>query len=135
MATVLVTGGAGYIGTHVLVALAAHGHRCICVDNYSNSSPEALARVRAIGASVEAHECDLRDARRLEAILGGRRIDSVIHLAGLKAVGESVQQPLLYYDNNVAGTLTLLDVLARRGIRRVVFSSSATVYGVSARMP
>ncbi len=101
---VLVTGGAGYIGTHVLCALAAVGRRCISVDNYSNSSPKAIERVLQIApGSVEALEVDVRDEARLASLLASRDIDSVIHLAGLKAVGESVAFPKRYRDNNVGG--------------------------------
>jgi UDP-glucose 4-epimerase len=135
VATVLVTGGAGYIGTHILTVLSAQGHNCICVDNYSNSSPNALGRVRDLGGNVEDYDVDIRDADALKPILSRHRIDSVIHLAGLKAVGESVQFPQRYYDNNVAGTRTLVDVLGGTRVRKLVFSSSATVYGATSRMP
>jgi UDP-glucose 4-epimerase len=136
VATVLVTGGAGYIGTHILTVLAAHGHRCVCVDNYSNSSPKAIERVREIAhGAVHAYDVDIRDAAGLQDVLARHRIDSVIHLAGLKAVGESVQFPGRYHDNNVAGTRTLLGVLAASPVRKFVFSSSATVYGMAATMP
>jgi UDP-glucose 4-epimerase len=134
--SVLVTGGAGYIGTHILVALAARGYRCVCVDNYSNSSPAALERVaRICGHTVEAHEADLRDERALLDIVSAARIDAVIHLAGLKAVGESVEKPLLYYDNNVGGAVALLGVLRDTAVRKFVFSSSATVYAPNQAMP
>src|SRR5947207_870358 len=130
MSTILVTGGAGFIGSHIIVALADAGYRCVCVDNYSNSSPAALERVRRIGVKeLEAHEVDLRDEAALRSAIGGKAIDSVIHLAGLKAVGASVDKPLEYYDNNVGGTLRLLRVLRDMNVRSLVFSSSATVYG------
>jgi UDP-glucose 4-epimerase len=136
MATVLVTGGAGYIGTHILTVLAGRGHHCICVDNYSNSSPRALERVREIaGGKVDGYDVDIRDTTGLEKVLSRHHVDSVIHMAGLKAVGESVQFPERYHDNNVDGTRTLLDVLAATPVRKFVFSSSATVYGMTGRMP
>jgi UDP-glucose 4-epimerase len=133
---VLVTGAAGFIGTHVVVALATQGHHCVCLDNFSNSTPASLDRVRRIvRGDLEILEIDIRDAARLRAGLAGRRIDSVIHLAGLKAVGESVEKPLLYYDNNVTGSLNLLQALEATGASEFVFSSSATVYGVGEEMP
>jgi UDP-glucose 4-epimerase len=136
LATVLVTGGAGYIGTHILTVLAAHGHESVCVDNYANSSPRALDRVGEItGRSVHAYDVDIRDAAGLEAVLARHEVDSVIHMAGLKAVGESVQFPGRYHDNNVGGTRTLLEALAASSVRKFVFSSSATVYGMADRMP
>jgi UDP-glucose 4-epimerase len=102
---VLVTGGAGFIGTHVLVALCRQGYRCVAIDNFANSSPAALERVRRItGQAIECVEADLRDTPRIRAALRGRRVDAAIHLAGLKSVAESVDKPLLYYDNNVRGT-------------------------------
>jgi UDP-glucose 4-epimerase len=134
--TVLVTGGAGYIGSHVLLALAAKGHRCVCLDNYSNSTPAALDRVRVLGSGdVEALQIDIRDHAGLRAGLVGRHVDSVIHLAGLKAVGESTEKPLLYYANNVVGTVRLLEVLEDCGVGEFVFSSSATVYGLGETLP
>lgn len=136
MATVLVTGGAGYIGTHVLTVLAGSGHHCICVDNYSNSSPQALHRVKELVSDpIEVHQTDIRDGSLIGQILARGSIDCVIHLAGLKAVGESVRFPARYHENNVEGTRTLLDELQKTSIRKFVFSSSATVYGVAAEMP
>lgn len=137
MACILVTGGAGYIGSHTCVALLAAGHQVVVVDNYSNSKPQALARVAQIaGRTVDAvHAVDIRNRDALAAVFATHRIDAVIHFAGLKAVGESVQQPHAYYDNNVAGTLVLLDVMAAHGVKRMVFSSSATVYGDPASVP
>jgi UDP-glucose 4-epimerase len=133
---VLVTGGAGFIGTHVLVALCGQGYRCITIDNYSNSSPAALDRVRRItGHRFESIEADLRDAPRIRKALRGRGIDAAIHLAGLKSVTESIDSPLMYYDNNVNGSTSLLEALQDSGVRRVVFSSSATVYGIAQKMP
>jgi UDP-glucose 4-epimerase len=133
---VLVTGGAGYIGSHVMVALGRQGYRCVCVDNYSNASPEALRRVDALApGAVEAHKADIRDTDALRRILAGGGIGSVIHLAGLKSVGESVADPARYHDNNVGGTKSLLAALADSPVRQFVFSSSATVYGQPRRVP
>ena len=132
MSKVLLTGGAGYIGTHVACALAAAGRRCVCVDNYCNSSPKSLQRVERIApGAVEAIEADMRDTPRLRKILRTHDVDSVIHLAGLKAVGESVEQPQRYHENNVGGTASLLEALTDSGVRKFVFSSSATVYGAT----
>ncbi|HET7400223.1 MAG TPA: UDP-glucose 4-epimerase GalE [Usitatibacter sp.] len=137
MSTVLVTGGAGFIGTHILTVLAARGHRCVVVDNYCNSSPRAIERVRALvpPGAVEAFEVDIRDADGLRRVFGEHAIDSVIHMAGLKAVGESVEQPERYHDNNVVGTRVLLEALRETRARDFVFSSSATVYGTPERVP
>lgn len=136
MARVLVTGGAGYIGTHILTVLAAQGHDCVCIDNYSNSSPRALDRVRElVGRRIDAYDVDIRDAAGLRSVLSRHDVDSVIHMAGLKAVAESVQFPQRYHDNNVNGTRTLLQALAATSVRKFVFSSSATVYGVAEYMP
>jgi UDP-glucose 4-epimerase len=137
MSTVLVTGGAGYIGTHILTVLAAAGHRCVVVDNYSNSSPAALERARALvpAGSIAAFEVDIRDAAGLERVLSEHAIDSVIHMAGLKAVGESMEQPRRYHENNVGGTRILLEALRRTRARDFVFSSSATVYGTPEKVP
>jgi UDP-glucose 4-epimerase len=136
VSAVLVTGGAGYIGTHILCALAASGHRCISIDNYSNSSPKSIERVLRIApGSVEAFDIDIRDEPRLRDFLSTHDIDGVIHLAALKAVGESVQFPERYYDNNVRGTESLIKALRGSSIRKFVFSSSATVYAPSDTMP
>lgn len=127
---VMVTGGAGYIGSHTCVELLNAGHDVVVVDNLSNSSEESLRRVQRIaGRAVVFEQADVRDAAALERIFGAHAIDAVIHFAGLKAVGESVQQPLRYYQNNVEGTLTLCEAMARHGVFDLVFSSSATVYG------
>ncbi len=140
MSQVLVTGGAGYIGTHILCVLAAAGRRALCIDNYVNSSPKSLARVELIAPrAVEAVELDIRDASGLRKLLATHPIDSVIHLAGLKAVGESVEQPQRYHENNVEGTRVLLDALreclGNDAPRSFVFSSSATVYGTPRKVP
>ena len=134
---ILVTGGLGYIGAHTCVVLAAAGHDILIVDNLSNAKAEALVRIRELapGRRIDFHRLDIRDGAGLEALLAGRRIDAVVHFAGLKAVGESVEQPLLYYDNNVGGTISLLECMRRRGVQRIVFSSSATVYGEPERLP
>jgi UDP-glucose 4-epimerase len=136
MASVLVTGGAGYIGTHVLCAFVTANRTPLCIDNYVNSSPASIERVKGIAAArFDAYEIDIRDKAKLSRLLLDHDIDSVIHLAGLKAVGESVEQPERYHENNVGGTRILLDALAKSNVRKFVFSSSATVYGVADKMP
>ncbi len=133
---VLLAGGAGYIGSHTALALLNAGHDVIIVDNYCNSSPESVRRVEQLaGRPVELYEADVRDSSALLSILSGSRPDSVIHFAGLKAVGESVQVPLAYYRNNLDATLTLLECMGKTGVRNIVFSSSATVYGEDAPVP
>ena len=127
---VLVTGGAGYIGSHTCVELLAAGYQVVVADNLANSKEEALRRVREIaGTALEFEKADLLDRSALDRIFRAHRFDAVVHFAGLKAVGESVQIPLRYYHNNVTGTLVLCEVMAEHGVRRLVFSSSATVYG------
>ena len=127
---ILITGGAGYIGSHTLIALDEAGYTFVVYDNLCNSSLEALKRVEAIiGKSIQFEEGDIRDKVALKKLFASYRIDSVIHFAGLKAVGESVNEPLKYYDNNVNGTLVLLDVMKEYNCKKIVFSSSATVYG------
>lgn len=136
MSVLLVTGGAGYIGSHTIVELLAAGHDVVCLDNYSNSSPVALQRVTEIaGRPVTAIEGDVRDQVLLDRIFATHRIDGVIHFAALKAVGESVAQPLSYYDTNVGGTIALLHAMRRAKVGRFVFSSSATVYGAPDALP
>ena len=136
MPTILVTGGAGYIGTHTCVELLGAGYDVVVVDNLLNSDAEALRRVRAIaGRDLTFHAVDLLDKAGIERVFAAHRIDAVIHFAGLKAVGESVQQPLRYYHNNLTGTLHLLQVMNDRGVKRLVFSSSATVYGDPKSVP
>ncbi len=133
---ILVTGGAGFIGSHTIVELLKAGHSAVCVDNLSNSSSRALSRVAELtGAEVPFYEADIRDRSALEKIFADHSIDCVIHFAGLKAVGESVVKPWEYYENNVAGTLTLVDVMRRSGCKNIIFSSSATVYGDPAVVP
>jgi len=135
--TILVTGGLGYIGSHTCVALAEAGYALVIVDNLANAKRTVFERLRGIApaASMVFHQADLRDAASLDQVLSGTSIAAVIHFAGLKAVGESVEKPLAYYDNNVVGTVRLLEAMARHGVRRVVFSSSATVYGEPQRLP
>jgi UDP-glucose 4-epimerase len=133
---VLVTGGAGYIGSHTCVELLGAGHELVVVDNLCNSKPVALERVREIsGRGLEFVEADLRDEGALKALFADFRFDAVIHFAGLKAVGESTEIPLDYYDNNVGGTFALCRAMAAAGVKRLVFSSSATVYGDPASVP
>ena len=127
---IVVTGGAGYIGSHTLIALSEAGYDFVVYDNLCNSSLEALKRVeKIIGKSIKFEKGDIRDKSALEKLFNTYSIDSVIHFAGLKAVGESVEQPLKYYDNNINGTLVLLEVMKEYKCKKIVFSSSATVYG------
>lgn len=127
---ILVTGGAGYIGSHTVVELLATGHELLILDNFSNSSPKVLERIEQIsGKRPTVIEGDIRDSGLLEKLFASYPIASVIHFAGLKAVGESVEQPMRYYDNNVVGSLRLFEAMAKAGVHRLVFSSSATVYG------
>ena len=132
----LVTGGAGYIGSHTCLELLQAGHEVTVVDNLSNSREESLRRVQTLtGRALAFHQIDLRDRLALRALLAVQPLDAVIHFAGLKAVGESVAQPLRYYDNNLLGTLVLLEEMAAAGVRNLVFSSSATVYGDPPSLP
>jgi UDP-glucose 4-epimerase len=136
MANILVTGGAGYIGSHTCVELLGAGHRVVVVDNLGNSSREALRRVERIaGKPIDFRHIDLLDMAATEAVFAEQSIDAVIHFAGLKAVGESVEQPLRYYENNLVGTINLLKAMSTHGVKRLVFSSSATVYGEPERVP
>ncbi|MBR0509757.1 MAG: UDP-glucose 4-epimerase GalE [Clostridia bacterium] len=133
---VLITGGAGYIGSHTCVELLAAGKEIVVVDNYANSSPEACRRVQEItGKQFPVIECDIRDAEKLAAVFRDYPIDSVIHFAGLKAVGESCRVPLKYYENNISGTVTLLEAMKAADVKTIVFSSSATVYGEHNQVP
>jgi UDP-glucose 4-epimerase len=130
MQNILVTGGAGYIGSHTCVELLAAGHNLVVIDNFSNSKPAVLGRVEQIsGRQVPFMEVDIRDRGALRDVFRQHAIDAVIHFAGLKAVGESVSQPLRYYDNNISGSIALFEVMAESGVKTLVFSSSATVYG------
>ena len=134
--TVLLTGGAGYIGSHTAVELLNAGHDVIIVDNYANSSPIVAQRITQItGKPVRCYEADAADPAALERIFQENAIDSVIHFAGLKAVGESVRLPLDYYRNNLDSTLALLAAMEAHGVRQLIFSSSATVYGKHAALP
>jgi len=133
---ILITGGAGYIGSHTCVELLSADHDLVVVDNLSNSKFEALARVQQIaGRALAFHHVDVRDKQALREVFAQYDFDAVIHFAGLKAVGESVQQPLRYYDHNVGGAVALCEVMAEFGVNRLVFSSSATVYGEPHEMP
>ncbi|MDY6822191.1 MAG: UDP-glucose 4-epimerase GalE [Thermodesulfobacteriota bacterium] len=133
---ILVTGGTGYIGSHTCVALLEDNHDVLIVDNLVNSSRGVLERLKTItGRSIDFEEADIRDRTALDRIFDRFRPDAVIHFAGLKAVGESVSLPLLYYENNVGGTMTLLEAMAASGVKTMVFSSSATVYGDPASNP
>ena len=133
---ILVTGGAGYIGSHTCLELLNAGNEVICVDNLSNSSIISLQRVETLtGQSIEFHQLDIRDRAGLTTIFSQHSIDAVVHFAGLKAVGESVVQPLAYYSNNISGTVVLCEVMAEYGCKSLVFSSSATVYGDPATVP
>jgi UDP-glucose 4-epimerase len=128
--TILVTGASGFIGSHTCVELLQSGFNVVALDNLCNSSRKALDRVSQItGKTLALQEADIRDRSALDAILAAQQIDAVIHFAGLKAVGESVEKPLLYFDNNVGGTINLLEALTAANVKNFVFSSSATVYG------
>lgn len=128
---ILVTGGAGFIGSHTCVALTQAGYEVIIVDNYYNSSPKSLARINELcGKELKFYECDIRDKAGMDKIFKENKIEAVIHFAGLKAVGESCRKPIEYYDNNIGGTLALCDVMRENGCKNIVFSSSATVYGM-----
>jgi UDP-glucose 4-epimerase len=133
---VLVTGGAGYIGSHTCLELLAGGHTPVVVDNFSNSKPEALRRVADIaGREFPVHRIDVRERAALKDVFAAERPEAVIHFAGLKAVGESVAAPWRYYDNNLGSTLVLVEAMQEAGCRQLVFSSSATVYGLPERVP
>lgn len=133
---ILVFGGAGYIGSHTCVELAARGHDLVVADNLCNSSPVVLERLRQItGVAPAFHKVDLRDREGTAALLAGGGFDAVLHFAALKAVGESCERPLDYFDNNITGTLNLLRAMQEAGVKRLVFSSSATVYGDPDRVP
>ena len=133
---ILVTGGAGYIGSHTCVELLAAGHEPVIVDNFVNSSEESVKRVEQItGKNLHLYCGDVRDEKLLDKIFSEHKIELVIHFAGLKAVGESCVKPIEYYDNNLVGTLALLNVMRAHGCKKIVFSSSATVYGTPERLP
>src|SRR5665647_268246 len=127
---ILLTGGAGYIGSHTCVELLSAGFDIIILDNLSNSKRESLERVKEIsGRDFKFYECDIRDRSGLDRIFAENKIEAVIHFAGLKSVGESCKLPLEYYENNVGGTITLCEAMNAAGCKKIVFSSSATVYG------
>ncbi len=134
--TILVTGGAGYIGSHTCIELIGAGYDVVVVDNLCNSSEESLKRVeKIVGKEIPFFKADIRDAAALDKIFKAHKIDAVIHFAGLKAVGESVAKPMEYYDNNINGTLVLCSVMRDNGVKNIIFSSSATVYGNPAFVP
>ncbi len=136
MNTILITGGAGYIGSHACVEFLQAGYNIVVLDNLCNSSAEALQRVRELtGKDFPFVQGDIRDRAGLDRLFQTHKIDAVIHFAGLKAVGESVAQPLQYYDNNIAGSITLFEAMQAAGVNTIVFSSSATVYGDPASVP
>jgi len=133
---ILVTGGAGYIGSHICVELLQHGYEVVVVDNLSNSSFESIKRVKAItGKDIKFYQIDILEQEKLNSVFSENIIEGVIHLAGLKVVGESVQNPLQYYKNNLIGTLMLCEIMHKHNVKKIVFSSSATVYGVPKKVP
>lgn len=133
---ILVTGGMGFIGSHTVIELIENGYNPIIYDNLSNSKEDVLDRLETItGIRPEFFKGDIRDADSLDLVFSKRKIDAVIHFAGLKAVGESVKKPLLYYQNNVGGSLVLFEAMANHGVKNIIFSSSATVYGDPAQIP
>ena len=136
MKTILVTGGTGYIGSHTVLQLLEEGYEVVVIDNFSNSSKESLSRVAKItGKTATIIEGDIRDTAFLNTVFEQHNIDGVIHFAGLKAVGESVEKPLMYYENNVFGSVNLCQVMQQHGVKNIVFSSSATVYGDPTELP
>ena len=136
MSCILVTGGTGYIGSHTVVELMTAGHDVFVIDNLCNSKASVLDRVQRIaGRRPEFRQTDVRDRPALRQLFANRRFDAVVHFAGLKAVGESVSKPLEYYDNNVSGSVALFECMGEAGLRTIVFSSSATVYGEPATVP
>jgi UDP-glucose 4-epimerase len=136
MDKILVTGGAGYIGSHTVVELTASGYQPVIIDNFSNSKPEALARLEKItGQKLVCYQGDVRDKKLLGSIFSEHKVGAVIHFAGLKAVGESVSKPLAYYDNNIGSTLALLEIMQAASVKKLIFSSSATVYGDPSELP
>ncbi|WP_040530383.1 SDR family NAD(P)-dependent oxidoreductase, partial [Gordonia rhizosphera] len=133
---VLVSGGAGYIGSHTVVRLAEAGHDVVVVDDFSNAKPTVVSRLEALtGTPIPVHAFDLADVDKTEHLFAHEHIDAVIHFAGFKAVGESVAKPLDYYQNNLGSTFSLLRAMGRHDVRTLVFSSSATVYGAEPQLP
>ncbi len=136
MATILVTGGCGYIGSHTVLELLNKNYNVVVVDNFSNSSFESLRRVQKItGKEVVFYEADIRDSEAMEKIFASHKFDAVIHFAAFKAVGESCRLPLKYYENNISGTVSLLQIMEKYNVKKIIFSSSATVYGDPERLP
>ncbi|MBQ5770891.1 MAG: UDP-glucose 4-epimerase GalE, partial [Clostridia bacterium] len=134
--SILITGGAGYIGSHTCLCLLNKGYDIVVVDNLDNSSKESLARVTEItGKEIPFYEVDARETEKLIEIIKKHNVDSVIHFAGLKAVGESVRMPLEYYENNLVSTLHLADAMVKTGVKKLIFSSSATVYSADNEVP
>lgn len=134
--SILITGGAGYIGSHTCIEMQNAGYEVVVIDNLDNSSSEALSRVENItGKPIKFYKEDVRNKEALRKIFNENKIEAVIHFAGLKAVGESVREPLMYYDNNLISTIALLEIMTEFGVKKIVFSSSATVYGVATEMP
>ena len=134
--SILVTGGAGYIGSHTCIEMQNAGYDIVVIDNLDNSNSESLNRVEKItGKPVKFYKEDVRDKDALRKIFTENKIEAVIHVAGLKAVGESVREPIMYYDNNLISTINLLEVMNEFDVKKIVFSSSATVYGVATEMP
>ncbi|WP_343552831.1 UDP-glucose 4-epimerase GalE [Pantoea sp.] len=133
---VLITGGAGYIGSHIALSLLQQNHHVLVLDNLCNSSPIALQRVEALsGKKLAFHQGDIRRRADLNRVFNSESIDAVIHMAGLKSVNESLQKPVKYYQNNIAGTLTLLETMKQHQVNKLIFSSSATVYGIPVKIP
>jgi UDP-glucose 4-epimerase len=133
---ILVTGGCGYIGSHTVLELLNKNYEVIVVDNFSNSSPESLRRVQKLtGKTVTFYEADIRDSQTMDKIFKSHKVDAVIHFAAFKAVGESCKLPLKYYENNISGTVSLLQVMEKNKVKKIIFSSSATVYGDPERLP
>ena len=136
MATILVTGGCGYIGSHTVLELLNKNYDVVVVDNFSNSSFESIRRVQKIpGKEVTFYEADIRDQAMMEKIFDTHKFDAVIHFAAFKAVGESCKLPLKYYENNISGTVSLLQIMERHNVKKIIFSSSATVYGDPEKLP
>ncbi len=136
MATILVTGGCGYIGSHTVLELLNKNYEVVVVDNFSNSSFESIRRVQKItGKEVTFYEADIRDGAKMEQIFASHKFDAVIHFAAFKAVGESCKLPLKYYENNISGTVCLLQIMEKYNVKKIIFSSSATVYGDPERLP
>ena len=134
--SILVTGGAGFIGSHTAVELLNAGKKIVIIDDFSNSKPKSLEAIKKItGKDFKFYEMDYRDREKLEKVFEENKIDAVLNFAGFKAVGESVKKPLEYYDNNISGCLVLLETMRKYGVKKFVFSSSATVYGTPERIP